>query len=69
MLGFNERWLSWKKWKVHAKMDIEHTDKDHYSNVIMGILIDREHNKKHTKQKRYIQNKRDIKLPMFKMKI
>ena len=36
---------------------------------IMSMLIGREHNKKDTKSNRYIQNKRDIKLPMFKMKL
>ena len=35
----------------------------------MSMLIDREHNKKDTKQNRYIQNKRNIKLLMFKTKI
>ena len=43
-------------------------DSHFYKTFIMGMLISTEHNKTDTKLNRYIQNKRDIKLPMFKMK-
>ena len=38
-----------------------------HKKFIMGMLIGREHCKE-IQNKTYIQNKRDIKLPMFKMK-
>ena len=34
----------------------------------MDMLTVRERSRKDTKENRYIQNKRDVKLPMFKMK-
>ena len=36
--------------------------------LIIYMSVGREHSKRATKQNKYIQNKRDIKIPMFKMK-